>query len=147
MGRFLTVPFLLLSLVLATIGCAVAAFHLRTRQALLDREVSESWQRLGSGLSAALLHLDQPADSLLDPQRLADAVQDTSIQSRLGRLGDHVDSLCRDLGRKGGARPDLDSLRESLRRDRQNLGLAVANYRGERRSLVGEWVLRGFPER
>jgi len=147
MGRLLTVPFFLLALVLATIGCAAAALHLRARQALLDQELFQSWQRLGSGLSAALARLDQPADSSLDPQRLATAVLDTAIQSHLGTLGDRVDSLCRAVGGSGKSRPDLDSLRESLRRDRQNLGLAVANYRGERRSLLGSWLLEGFPER
>jgi hypothetical protein len=147
MGRFLTVPFFLLALVLAAIGCAAAAFHLRARQALLDQELFQSWQRLGSGLSAALVRLDQPTDTLLDPQRLATAVSDTSIQAHLGALGDRVDSLCREVGRNAKSRPDLDSLRESLRRDRQNLGLAVANYRGERRSVLGTWLLGGFPER
>jgi hypothetical protein len=147
MGRFLTVPFFLLALVLAAIGCAAAAFHLRARQALLDQALFQSWQRLGSGLSTALRHLDQPADTSLDPQRLATVVSDTSIQAHLGALGDRVDSLCREVGRNGKSRPDLDSLRESLRRDRQNLGLAVANYRGERRSVLGTWLLEGFPER
>lgn len=148
MGRWLTVPFFLLALFVAAIGCATAAFHLRARQALLDRELVQSWQRLGNGLSAALARLDQPADPALDPQSLAFAVSDTAIQARLGKLGDRVDSLCAaPAGAVANSRPELDSMREALRRDRQGLGLAIANYRGERRSFLGAWLLAGYPER
>jgi hypothetical protein len=145
--RLLTFPFLLLALFLGLVGGVGSAIHLRARQSDLEQELSQAWQDLGAGLAAALHRLEAPADPLLDPQRLADAVVDTSIQSHLGALGDRIDSLCREIRRTGSERMDFDSLRESLRRDRQKLGLAIANYRGERRSLLGEWVLWGFPER
>lgn len=147
MGRLLTVPFFLLALFLAMIGCAAAALHLRARQSLLDQELSQSWQDLGAGLSAALHRLGEPADPLLDPQRLANAVADTALQAHVGALGDRIDSLSRRVEPNASADPVLDSLRESLRRDRQMLGLAIANYRGERHSVLGNWVLWGFPER
>lgn len=146
-GRLLTVPFVLLMFLSALIGGVAAAFHLRARQSFLEQELSQSWQDLGAGLATALHRLDVPADSMLDPQRLADAVTDTTIQAHLGALGDRIDSLCREIQRTGSDRLDFDSLRESLRRDRQKLGLAIANYRGERHSLLGDWVLWGFPER
>lgn len=147
MGRFLTVPFFLLALILAFAGAAAAALHIRVRQTLLDQEVAQAWQRLGSGLVAASRFIGDPVDPTLDPDRLAYAISDTAIQSRLEVVGSRIDSICRTTRERGSAVASIDSLRESLRRDREHLGLAIASYRGERHSLLGEWLLEGFPER
>ncbi len=147
MGRWLTVPFFLLAFLFAILGAGAAAFHVRSQQALLDQEVFQAWQRLGAGLTAAERWLDQPVDTALDPQKLNAAVTDTAKQARLGVIGDRIDSLCRTGVRTGSTSSGYDSLREAVRRDREHLGLAIANYRGKRHSFLGEMLLSGFPER
>ncbi len=147
MGRWLTVPFLLAFLVVALLAAAAGALHLRARQALLEQELSQSWQDLATGLSAAAALLGEPADPVLEPENLASVAADTVLQGRLGRRGDRLDSLCRSRRGTPGSGPDLDSLREAVRRGRERVGLAIANYRGDRHSFPGTLVLKGFPER
>lgn len=147
MGRWLTVPFLFALLVVALAATGLGALHLRARQAMLDQELSQSWQDLATDLAAASAVLGESADPALEPERLASVASDTALQNRLGRRGDRLDSLCRSRAGRRQSGPDLDSLREAVRRGRERVGLAVANYRGERHSFPGTWVLKGFPER
>lgn len=147
MGRWLTVPFLFALLVAALAATGLGALHLRARQALLDQELSQAWQDLATDLAAASTLLGEPPDPALEPERLGSVVSDTALQNRLGRRGDRLDSLCRSRTGRKESGADLDSLREAVRRGRERVGLAVANYRGERRSFPGAWVLQGFPER
>lgn len=146
MKRLVAVPFLAMALLVGALGCAAAAFHLRARQAILDQELSHAWQRLALGLRAACARLEEPVDQALEPRRLADILSDTAAQSRLDAIGSRLDSICRD--RSGASSSGgLDSLREAVRRDREQLGLALARYREERRSFLGRRLLVGFPER
>lgn len=147
MGRFLTVPFVLLALLLASVGGVAAAFHIRSRQVGLEQELSQAWQRLGIGLRDAARHLHRPSDSVFDPRELARAASDTAIQSRLGAIGNRLDSICRARDGAGKNSESLDSLRESVRRDRERLGLALARYREEKNSFLGKRLLAGFPTR
>jgi len=142
MGRFLTVPFVLIALFLASIGALAAAYHLRARQSELDQELSMSWLKLGRGLDAASAFLRDSSRLDLGPDALAKAAVDTAVQARLEGFGARIDSICR---KRGGAQ--VDSLRESIRRDRERVGLVLAHYREERHSLLGKWILKGFPER
>lgn len=147
MGRFLTVPFVLVALLIALIGAVAAAYHLRSRQSELDRELSQSWLELGDGLDRAAAFLRDSTRTGLDPELLSKAAGDTAVQARLESLGSRVDSICRNRGGLRGDSGSIDSLRESIRRDRERVGLVLAHYREERHSLLGKWLLKGFPER
>lgn len=147
MKRLVAVPFLLMALLVGAIGFAAAALHLRSRQAILDQELSHAWQRLALGLRDACARLDEPVDQALDPRRLADILSDTAAQSRLDAVGSRLDSICRNRSGAPGVPGGLDSLREAVRRDREQLGLALARYREERNSFLGKKLLRGFPDR
>ena len=143
----LALPFALLALAMALVGALFASYHLRSRQDQLDLELSQAWQTLGLDLRNAGRFLDQPSDQALDPARLTGAAGDTLLQARLGEIGARLDSICRFESAQGFNSEGLDSLRESVRRDRERLGLSLARYRQERHSLLGRWVLKGFPVR
>ncbi len=147
MKRLVAVPFLLVALLVAALGSAAAAFHLRSRQAVLDQELSHAWQRLGLGLRDACVRLGEPVEDALDSQRMANILADTAAQSRLDAIGTRLDSICRSRSDVPGVPAGLDSLREAVRRDREHLGLVLARYREERHSFLGEKLLRGFPDR
>ena len=147
MGRFLTVPFVLLALLLASAGALAAAIHIRSRQARLDQELSQAWMRLGSGLRDAAQFVHLASDPVFEPRELAMAASDSSIQARLDLIGNRIDSVCRAEDGKGRDSESLDSLRESVRRDRERLGLALARYREEKDSFLGKRLLAGFPTR
>ena len=147
MKRLVAVPFLFVALLVAGIGCVAAAFHLRSRQAILDQELTHAWQDLALGLREAGARLDEPVDPALDPRRLVDILSDTAAQSRLDAIGSRLDSICRIQSDAAAVDGGLDSLREAVRRDRERLGLALARYREERRSFLGRRLLAGFPDR
>jgi len=147
MGRFLTVPFVLVALLLGSVGFLAAAYHLRSRQSELDRELSQSWLNLGAGLDAAAVYLDDSIRTGLEPELLSKAASDTFVQARLEGMGSRIDSICRQRGGSPGDSGRIDSLRESIRRDRERVGLALARYREERHSWMGRTLLQGFPER
>lgn len=146
-GRFLTVPFVLLAVFLAAVGGIAAAFHIRSRQVEFDQNLSQAWSRLGNGLREACERLHQPPEPVFEPRELAKAVADTAIQAKLGVIGTRIDSICRARDSAGRNAESLDSLRESVRRDRENLGLALARYREGMESIVGKRILVGFPVR
>jgi len=145
--RLVAVPFLFVALLVGGLGCAAAAFHLRSRQAILDQELSHAWQDLALGLREAGVRLGEPVAPELDPRRLASILSDTAAQSRLDAIGSRLDSICRIRSDAAAVAGGLDSLREAVRRDRERLGLALARYREERRSFLGRRLLAGFPDR
>ncbi len=148
MKRLVAVPFLVLALAVGALGAVAAAFHLRSRQAVLDQELSHAWQNLALGLREACARLDEPVDPALDPRRLADILSDSAAQSRIDAIGSRLDSICRNRSvAESASGGGLDSLREAVRRDRERLGLALASYREERRSFLGRRLLQGFPDR
>lgn len=145
--RFLHVPYVLFLLTLCVVGSGAVAIRMRSHQAVLDQELSQAWLQLGTGLRAATDFLGEAPDPQLDANRLSDAKTDTASQARLGAIGSRIDSLCRASDSLDIDAATLDSLRESIRRDRERVGLALAHYRGERQSFLGKWLLRGFPDR
>lgn len=147
MKRLLPLPVLLLAFLALAAGGLFAAFHIRSRQALLDREITHSWQILGEGLRGACGRLGVAPDPALEARSLLGILSDSLAQARIDSIGNHLDSACRTMASSGKDAVAFDSIRESVRRDRERLGLALARYREERNSVLGGWLLEGFPER
>ncbi len=147
MKRLLPFPFLVLVVPVVFFGSLGGMVYLRSQQAALDQDLVQAWQRFGLGLKCAMESFGEVPPPELEPGELSRGNVDTVLQERLSAIGLHIDSLCRGTALRGFNSNRLDSLRESLRRDREHLGLALSRYRTERQSYYGKWLLKGFPVR
>jgi hypothetical protein len=122
---------------------AVWTVKTRFRQAGSELELADSWVHLGRSVHEAADRLDVDAKDLPGAWELSRAADDSLVRMRL----DSVDArVWRELARRGG-KSGLDSTREALRRDREQVALALAECRVGTRSAPSRWVLLGYPRR
>jgi len=115
----------------------------RLRQAEREKELTVSWEGLGTSLRIAATRLGVDESGSPDAWELSRAPSDPGVQARLDSLEARV---WRELGRRGRG-SGLDSLREGLRRQREHQGLALAHCRAGTASAPARWVLWGYPRR
>lgn len=115
----------------------------RWRQANRERELVVSWKRLGRSLESAASRLGLDASAAPTPWVLASAPTDSVTRAGVDSLEARVWKELAHRGREKG----MDSLREDLRREREQVGLAMAHCREGTRSIPAKWFLQGYPER
>ena len=124
-------------------GSAVWCVRTRFLQAEHEKELTVSWEGLGTSLRMAAARLGVDGSGSPDAWELSLAPSDPVVQVRLDSLEAKV---WRELARRGrGA--GMDSLREGLRRARERQGLALARCRAGTGSVPSRWVLWGYPRR
>lgn len=134
-------------LLVAVTGFGMVVFGMgtlaRSRQATRERQLVVAWKQMGLALVSAADRLGLDARKAPDAWELAAAPSDALVQSRVDSLESRI---WKELSeRKGGH--GIDSLRETLRRDRERLGLALAHCREGTHSIPSRWFLAGFPSR
>jgi hypothetical protein len=124
-------------------GGANAVVRARVRQARRERALVEAWVALGVGLRGSASRLGVDLGNAPDSWELSKAPSEPSVQARVDSLESRVWA---ELSRRGRG-SNLDSLREALRRDRENEALALAHCREGTGSRIYGWILWGYPPR
>jgi hypothetical protein len=124
-------------------GSCVWSVKTRFRQAEHEKDLTLSWVHLGRTVHDASLRLGVEASDFPEVWELHRAADDPLVRARLDSLDARV---WRELARRGREH-GLDSLREALRRDREQVALALAHCRSGTRSAPSRWVLMGYPRR